>query len=254
METGVNLEQVQTGAEVPVVTQEEGVADQGQVQTSLSPDGGEGESQTTQVPQKKEEEAGLLETVKAERERRQNEAEMRKLAEDKASFLERKLRAIEQERTQADPLLAIADDEYVDGVKLKSIIQSIRQESKQRDQISRVQYSTEVARNKYADYDKAIEYFDKFATETEKYIVLTSRDPAERAYRYGKSHPDFQKTIVADTAKTVLDNVNKHVNTQKTLSNAGGGGFSEDDAVKKIQNMSDEDFDKEFNRIMYGGK
>ena len=235
-------------AVVPEVT--EGVADQTTDQQSLSPDGGTEESKNTWDTEKQ----GLVSTIEAERDRRQTEASARQLAEDKARLLEQQLQQYQAQSREQDPLESLADDEYISGAKLKETLGSYSKRMNEQMQVYKVQLTAEKARSKYgAEYDRAIDLFDKFATPTEKYIVLTSPDPGERAYRYGASVPEFQKEATKKAVQSVADTVNKHTGNQKTLSAVGGGGLSEKDEVRRITEMTDEEFDKMYNKVKYGG-
>lgn len=240
----------ETPAAVPPETQA-GVADQQIDQESLSPGDDAG---AVKAPQVDEEKQGLLSTIEAERDRRKTEASARQLAEERAQMLERQLQQFQAQTKSEDPLTAIADDEYLTGGKVKEIFGSFVKQQNEERQILRVQLTAEKARAKYGvDFDKAIGFFEKFATPTEKYIVLTSQDPGERAYRYGVSHPDYQKATVKKTAQDIADKVNQHTGAQKTLGAVGGGGLSEKDEVRRIIEMPDEEFDKMYNKVKYGG-
>jgi hypothetical protein len=95
----------------------------------------------------------------------------------------------------------------------------------------RIQTMEAAARQKYSDYDSTLATFtaELIKGNPEKGIqpdlglfnaINSSSNPAELAYRIGMTHPDFNKSRIADGARNISQKIEKNLSQPGTLSNA----------------------------------
>jgi len=150
------------------------------------------------------------------------------------------------------------DDDILTVGQFKKQEQKLQEELDQRLQTQNIQMSAERAKAKYSDYDNALDYFNKYATPIQKQIVVASSDPAEEAYRFGSTRPEYQaqqqQQTATQAAKQTVDTINQHVNQAQTLSNTGGGGRSPLDEVSRIAALEGDKLEAEIQKVKAGKK
>jgi hypothetical protein len=79
-------------------------------------------------------------------------------------------------------------------------------------------------RTQNPDWDEVFEYYKQIAREDPEMhkLVMASKNPAQRAYRLGKSHPDYEKKIGQTAASTVVNRINNNLSSPPTLNNING--------------------------------
>lgn len=190
-----------------------------QVVTGEQPSAPPAETKTDAVPgQQQEEKQVPLTALEDERRKRQS-------LEREAENLRRRTELLEQAAAQQQQPKYDPEDipsfKDVDAL-LSAKIDQVRQETRQ-EKISR---QVEVAKQKYSDWDEVYQLALQMAEGNPGMadVIMNSTNPAMTAYDYGRLHPSYSEKIKTKVTQELADKINGNLNSQKTLTDAGGGG------------------------------
>jgi hypothetical protein len=243
-ETGVVPEQEQEVA-APVIEEPEGSGETGvttgQVDSASPAEGSEEPIQET------EEVAGLRSGIQAERSKRQQMEAQNQILNQELQQLRNQI----PQQQKSDPFEDLADDDIVQVGSVKQYMKALRDEFSGEFQRQRIETSTRIAKSKYEDYEATVNKLTQVANEKQIKIILASDDPAELAYNFVKGSPEYINTVTSQAkqkaGQQVIDSVNQHLKSPKTLSKVGGG---KRDPNTMFQGMSDEEFNKVQSAVM----
>ena len=242
MGAGNPLNGVNTGQGTP--PDESKKNDAGQI---IKPEGQKPEDQKPAVKSPEENYRDALVTEKEAKEQAERKAD---LLEQMLSNQNRPVPEKPPDPTESDEFL----DDWATNRSVKQMLDTERakdsQDRKQRDGIAQEMR----ARETHPDWDTVVmkyakELFNKPENAGLYESVMNSPNPAELAYSLGKTHPDYLQVITEETSKQVAGKINENLQKPPTLASMGGGNVnisSDDDEIKAIGKMSNEDFKKTY--------
>jgi hypothetical protein len=143
-------------------------------------------------------------------------------------------------------------DDYLTAAEQKALFDYQQEQFESKLQADRADRSEEIAMQKYPDYETVVrELTFELVNKDPKLLeaINRSKNPAETAYRIGCSHPIYreyqsQQQVQAGQRKVteVVDKVKRNLNTVPTLSGVTQKGVSDDDRIKRLQNMPRDEF------------
>lgn len=148
------------------------------------------EPQTEAPPAPEPEAQGQLAALKDERRKRQE-------AEQRAAFLEQQFKTMQQpapQQQEPEPDFWDNPQRVIASQVQKAVIEALQAE-KQQQTMARIDESESKARAAYADYDDAFHAFHRAASVNPSLVqqMTQASDPAEFAYKTGKSALDLQR-------------------------------------------------------------
>lgn len=176
------------------------------------------------------------------------EREERRILQAKAEFLEQM--AFQKGVANSEPEYD-ADDfptfQAVDKLVEKKV--SAIQEGMRQQQIISMEEQTKA---KYSDFEDVVSTYTKELVNgnPDLYnVIMNSKNPAETAYQFGRSHPKYLEKIQQSTATKIAKKIDNNVNSTPTLS-ALGGVSNDRVSAGYYQSLSKQDFDKLVNDVM----
>lgn len=180
--------------------------------------------------------------------------EIRQLKQQKEFFRQLATQSKEEETDPEDD----DEDDYVSTGRAKDIVKRelSRKEKAQQAEAIRAMEINEMeaeAKEQYSDYEEVVTKYTKDLVDKGQVSldeIYNAKNPALKAYRLGRSHPDYVDGLVnkkiEERMKGITKKVNENSNKTKTLSNAPGSGKRNMDEASRIENMDREEFFKSF--------
>jgi hypothetical protein len=144
-------------------------------------------------------------------------------AQRRAEFIERvALNNVPQQYTEPEPEFDpnyIPDNATVDKLIEKRMAPILNQVKDQQ-----LLNQENAVRTQNPDWDEVFEYYKQIAKEDPEMhnLVMASKNPAQRAYRLGKSHPDYEKKVGQTAAGAVVNRISNNLSSPPTLNNING--------------------------------
>lgn len=155
----------------------------------------------------------------------EDERVKRQQYEREAETLRKKVQLMEQAAVQQQAPKYDPEDipSFKDVESLLNERESRIRADSRKEQIGR---QVELARQKHSDWDEVYQLGCKMAEENPGMadVIMNSANPAMTAYDYGRLHPSYAEKTKARVTQELAEKINGNLNSQKTLSDAGGGG------------------------------
>jgi hypothetical protein len=173
-------------------------------------------AQSTETSQEvKQVPLAALEAERNERQRAQREADV----------LRRKTELLEQAAAQnAQPKY---DPEDIPSFKdVVNIVDDAKNQMLEKTRQAQIEMQVNQVRQKFSDYDDVCKLASEMAENNPGMasVIMNSANPPMTAYDYGRLHPSYKDKEKQKVTQELADKINNNLNSQKTLSDAGGGG------------------------------
>lgn len=145
---------------------------------------------------------------------------------------------------EPDPFDGLDDDDAVSVAEVRKVLSGV--EKRVKDALGQVSLQVQAP-----DLKEVLEKHTKPLIQANPAladIIKSSPNPYQTAYLLGKIYSSNSGGSTNATARKIEDNLNKPGDP----GSAGGGGFAINKA-KRYESMSDEDFEREMERIKRGG-
>lgn len=142
------------------------------------------------------------------------------------------------------PITAQDANQYLGNFMQQQVAPQIQQVEKRVRQAMGYM-SEQAAKSRYNDYDEAIGLAAEMLNQNPVYgqMIANAQDPAEAAYRLGRSHPKYFEQAVAKERKKVAEKIQS--NSEKpTMPRKKGTPAQRKTAADAVWNASEETFDK----------
>lgn len=146
-----------------------------------------------------------------------------------------------------DDLASFSSVEQIVNSKVADIQKSMRQQQ--------IDAYESQAKSKYSDFEQvialAVDISHEPGMEGLGQAIMSAPNPAEFAYRIGKTHPQYSSIVTQKATATIADKISQNMNSAPTLTSAGGGSVF-DNGSDKWKTASKEDIERKIHEIKFG--
>lgn len=212
----------------------------------------EGDSLAAEVVQEPQTNAdeGQIQAIQAERERRQTAERER----DEAIRTQNYYKSLAENQQVHEPQTQVDPDDWATNKDVQNFVaQEVGKITKQSKE-QRTQEQLRVAKASHPDFDEAFNYALDLARETPglEDSIMASANPAETAYRLGKTHDSYAKKEKSKATADVVNKINEGMQQPQTLSNVSAANNTPQNDSEKIAAMSDSEFEAYVYKVKTG--